>query len=57
MNWVAGGFFVIALAGVGLGLKFGQIMAFGIRPLLLAALASLFIAIITLAWVMGVGWI
>ena len=57
MNWVAGGFFVIALAGVGLGLKFGQIMAFGIRPLLLAALASLFIALITLAWVMGVGWV
>lgn len=57
MGWVAGGFFVIALAGVGLGLKFGQIMAFGVRPLLLAALASLFIAIITLAWVMLVGWI
>jgi uncharacterized integral membrane protein (TIGR00698 family) len=57
MSWVAGGFFVIALAGVGLGLKFGQIMAFGVRPLLLAAMASLFIAIITLGWVMLVGWI
>lgn len=57
MAWIAVAFFVVALAGVGLGLKFGQIIAFGMRPLLLAALASVFIAGVTLAWVMLVGWI
>ena len=51
MQWVAVAFFVVALAGVGLGLKVGQVLAFGARPLVLAGLASLFIALTTLAWV------